>query len=58
MLHLGVQKMIENGQISRDEDLVLIITGNGLKTQDPLVGNIKSPYTINPKLEDFDNIQY
>jgi len=50
--------MIENGQISRDEDLVLIITGNGLKTQDPLVGNIKSPYTINPKLEDFDNIQY
>ena len=52
------KKMIENGQISRDEDLVLIITGNGLKTQDPLVGNIKSPYTINPKLEDFDNIQY
>ena len=50
--------MIENGQISRDEDLVLIITGNGLKTQDPLVETLKVLTQLIQKLEDFDNIQY
>ncbi len=30
------QKLIEQGRIDRDESIVLCITGNGLKTQEPL----------------------
>lgn len=51
-------KMIENGKINKDEDLVLVITGNGLKTQDPLINNIKKPFIINPKLDEFNKINY
>ena len=51
-------KMIENGKINKDEDLVLVITGNGLKTQDPLINKIKKPDIINAKLEEFNEIKY
>ena len=51
-------KMLENGKINKDEDLVLVITGNGLKTQDPLINKIKKPDIINAKLEEFNEIKY
>ena len=43
---------------NKDEDLVLVITGNGLKTQDPLINKIKKPDIINAKLEEFNEIKY
>jgi len=50
------KKMIESGKLPRNESIVLVITGNGLKTQDPLVNNISKPYIIEPKIEDFNKI--
>ena len=32
------RKLIEQGRIPRDEEIVLCITGNGLKTQDAVAG--------------------
>ena len=50
------KKMIESGKIPRNESLVLVITGNGLKTQDTLVNNISKPYIIEPRMKDFEKI--
>jgi threonine synthase len=48
------QKLIEQGRIGRDESIVLCITGNGLKTQEPLLERMRKPVVIKPKLEDFE----
>ena len=37
------QKLIEQGRIDRDESIVLCITGNGLKTQEALLGRLAQP---------------
>ncbi len=52
---LGVtKKLIEQGRIPRDESIVISITGNGLKTQEALVGKIDAPPVIEAKLAEFD----
>lgn len=48
------RKLIEQGRIPRDEEIVLCITGNGLKTQDALNGVLEEPVTIRPTLEAFE----
>jgi threonine synthase len=48
------QKLIEQGRIGRDESIVLCITGNGLKTQEPLLERMRKPVVIKPKLEEFE----
>jgi threonine synthase len=48
------QKLIEQGRIDRDESIVLCITGNGLKTQEPLLERMKKPVVIKPSLEAFE----
>ena len=52
----AAKKLIEAGRIPRDEPIVICITGNGMKTQDPLVGNLPEPQLIGPKLADFDDM--
>ena len=47
------RKLIEQGRIDRDEEIVLCITGNGLKTQDAVAGLLERPMVIGPKLEEF-----
>lgn len=47
------RKLIEQGRIPRDEEIVLCITGNGLKTQDAVVACLEQPATIGPSLADF-----
>ena len=34
--------------------MVICVTGNGMKTQDPLVGELPEPQLIGPRLADFD----
>ncbi|HEX5034527.1 MAG TPA: threonine synthase [bacterium] len=52
---LGVaRKLIAQGRIPKDESIVLCITGNGLKTQEVLVGKVGEPKIINAKLAEFD----
>ncbi len=48
------RKLIEQGRIPRDEEIVLCITGNGLKTQDAVVDLLVKPAVINPSLEEFE----
>lgn len=48
------KKLIEQGRISRDEDIVMCITGNGLKTQDAIAGIVERPVVIRPALEEFE----
>jgi threonine synthase len=47
------RKLVEQGRIPRDEEIVVCITGNGLKTQDAVVDCLERPATINPSLEEF-----
>ncbi len=48
------RKLIAQGRIPRDEEVVLCITGNGLKTQDAVVACVERPAVINPSLEEFE----
>jgi threonine synthase len=50
------QKLIQQGRINRDESVVVCITGNGLKTQEAVVGWMPKPVVIKPTLEDFEAI--
>jgi threonine synthase len=51
-------KLLEQGKIGRDDGpIVVCVTGNGMKTQDPLVGKLPQPVLIGPRLADFDRIQ-
>ncbi|MCI0454953.1 MAG: threonine synthase [Candidatus Dadabacteria bacterium] len=49
-------KLIKNGIIPRDESIVVSITGNGLKTQEPLIGKVSNPHIIGAKLEEFEEL--
>jgi threonine synthase len=48
------RKLIEQGRLPRDEEIVLCITGNGLKTQDAVAGCLEEPAVIGPALEEFE----
>jgi len=47
------KKLIEKGIIPRDEEVVICITGNGLKTQEAVMDHLKPVIRIKPNLEDF-----
>ncbi|MCI0458147.1 MAG: threonine synthase [Gemmataceae bacterium] len=47
------RKLIEQGRIPRDEEIVICITGNGLKTQDAVAGCLERPALIKPSLKEF-----
>ena len=47
------RKLIEQGRIPRDEEVVLCVTGNGLKTQDAVAGRLEEPAVIGPSLDEF-----
>jgi threonine synthase len=50
-------QLIESGHIGKDDGPVVIsVTGNGMKTQDPLVGKLPEPQLIGPRLSDFDEM--
>jgi threonine synthase len=48
------KKLIEQGRIPPDEEIVLCITGNGLKTQEAVAGCLERPAVISPSLEEFE----
>ena len=47
------KKLIENGEIGRDERIVVAITGNGFKTIEALEDNMPEPHIIPPQLNAF-----
>jgi threonine synthase len=48
------RKLIEQGRIPRDEEIVLCITGNGLKTQDAVADLLEKPAVIAPTMDEFN----
>jgi threonine synthase len=50
------RKLIEQGRIPRDEEIVICVTGNGLKTQDCVFEAVERPANIKPSLAEFDAI--
>lgn len=48
------RKLIEQGRIPRDEEIVICVTGNGLKTQDAVTEALARPHLIEPSLESFE----
>ena len=52
----AAKKLIEQGVIPKDESIVLCITGNGLKTQEPLLepNRLEKPVPIKPSLASFE----
>lgn len=52
----ALKKLVERGEIDKDEKTVIYITGNGLKTQDVLVDYVPTPVKIKPDLKEFDEL--
>jgi threonine synthase len=52
------KKLIESGKIPRDEEVVLCITGHGLKTQEAIQGKCGEPRLIKPSLREFEEEIY
>lgn len=48
------KKLLEQGRIPKDESIVISITGNGLKTQEAVMGRLAPSKMITARLEDFD----
>lgn len=48
------KKLIDQGRIPRDESIVISITGNGLKTQEAVLGKVEEPSVIEANLKEFD----
>ncbi|MCK4477046.1 threonine synthase [Candidatus Bathyarchaeota archaeon] len=50
----GLIKLVREGVVKRDESIVVLITGNGLKDPDTAAGQFKQFPTISPNLELFE----
>src|SRR5262249_10690512 len=50
------RKLIEQGRIQRDEEIVICVTGNGLKTQDAVAPYLEKPALIKPSLKEFQKL--
>ncbi|MBI2815402.1 MAG: threonine synthase [Acidobacteria bacterium] len=48
------RKLLQHGKISRDDETVLCVTGNGLKTLDALEGKLDLGVSIRPRIEEFE----
>jgi len=54
---LGVtKKLLEKKVIPKGESIVLSITGNGLKTQEAILGKVGATQVINARLNEFDHL--
>ncbi|MEW5995805.1 MAG: threonine synthase, partial [Candidatus Zixiibacteriota bacterium] len=49
----ALKQLVEDGEVDRDEQVVLYITGNGLKTQESIAPSLPKPFKIEPTLESF-----
>jgi threonine synthase len=50
----AAKQLIEQGAIPKDESIVVCITGNGLKTQEPLANRLGEAVRIKPSLASFE----
>lgn len=50
----STMKLIQSGRIGKNETTVVCITGNGLKTQEALIGHMPDEHHITAKFNDFE----
>ena len=50
------QKLVRQGVIPRDESILICITGNGLKTQEAVMGQVGEPVIIEPNINEFQRV--
>ncbi|NIP30965.1 MAG: threonine synthase [Candidatus Dadabacteria bacterium] len=50
------KKLIDNNQINNNESILVSITGNGLKTLEPLIDEVDMPHTINADIDEFKTL--
>jgi threonine synthase len=50
------QKLVQQGIIPRDESILICITGNGLKTQEAVMGEIGQPLVIEANINAFHRV--
>lgn len=50
----STKKLVEEGKISKNESVVLAITGNGMKTQEAIQEAVGEPMFIEPNLSSFE----
>jgi threonine synthase len=50
----GLKKLIDTGRIPRGESIVACVTGNGLKTTEPLAHRLGEPLFVKPSLRCFE----
>jgi threonine synthase len=50
----AAEKLVKSGRISKNETVVLCITGNGLKTTDAVVDHLPIPAPIKPNIGSFE----
>ena len=53
----AAQRLIGEGRIGPDDSLAICITGQGLKTTDPLVPVLPPPPVIAPRLSEFEALK-
>jgi len=53
----AAQRLIAEGRIGPDDSLAICITGQGLKTTDPLVPVLPRPPVIAPRLSEFESLK-
>jgi len=51
-----LKKLLESGQISRDEEVVCCVTGSGFKSADTLLKSVPKPVEIEPSIEELKKI--
>lgn len=51
----GLRRMVESGEIDRDEVVVAFITGAGLKTQEVVAPSLSPALTIKPAIDSFED---
>ena len=50
------KKLIDLGRIPRNESIVISVTGNGYKTLEAVSASVEKPFTIDARLQEFDNL--
>jgi len=51
-----LKKLVESGDISRDEEVVCCVTGSGFKSSDTILKSIPRPARIEPSIEDLRRV--
>jgi len=51
-----LKKLLESGEISKDEEVVCCVTGNGLKTVEDILRIAKKPIEIDPNLQSLEKV--